>query len=78
MNPEGVVGQHHQSPRDVFVAAVVDHPTRHPRGHSANPSRDDLIQLAELSLGMHDDGLPALQLIVGENDIQVLQGMVKS
>lgn len=49
----------------------------HPRGHSANPSPDDLIQLAELSLGMHADGLPALQLIVGESDIQVLQGMVK-
>jgi integrative and conjugative element protein (TIGR02256 family) len=50
----------------------------HPRGHSAKPSRDDLIQLAELSLAMHGDGLPALQLIVGENDIQVLQGMVKT
>jgi len=49
----------------------------HPQGHSAKPSRDDLIQLAELSLGMHGDGLPALQLIVGECDIQVLQGMVK-
>lgn len=50
----------------------------HPQGHSAKPSRDDLIQLAELSLGMHGDGLPALQLIVGECDIQVLQGMVKA
>lgn len=50
----------------------------HPRGHSATPSRDDLIQLAELSMGMHEDGLPALQLIVGERDIQVLQGMVKT
>lgn len=49
----------------------------HPRGHSAAPSRDDLVQLAEISLGMHGDGLPALQLIVGENDIRILQGMVQ-
>lgn len=49
----------------------------HPRGHSATPSQDDLVQLAEISLGMHGDGLPALQLIVGENDFQVLQGCVQ-
>ena len=50
----------------------------HPRGHSANPSLYDLIQLKEITLGMHEDGLPALQLIVGEEDIQVLQGSVRS
>lgn len=50
----------------------------HPQGHSAKPSHDDLIQLAELSMGMHEDGLLALQLIVGERDIQILQGMVKT
>ena len=49
----------------------------HPPGHSAKPSRDDLIQLVEISLGMHGDGLPALQLIVGEHDIQVMQGKVQ-
>jgi len=27
---------------------------------------------------MHRDGLPALQIIVGESDIQVMQGMVKT
>ena len=49
----------------------------HPPGHSASPSRDDLVQLVHLALGMADDGLPAVQLIVGEHDLQVLQGTVK-
>ena len=48
----------------------------HPKGQSAKPSWHDLIQLEEIALGMHEDGLPALQLIVGEEDIQVLQGNV--
>ncbi|MBU1816037.1 MAG: Mov34/MPN/PAD-1 family protein [Gammaproteobacteria bacterium] len=65
------------SARTAGIVSYVGEWHSHPRGHSAQPSRDDLIQLAELSLGMHDDGLPALQLIVGENDIQVLQGMVR-
>lgn len=49
----------------------------HPPGHSASPSRHDLVQLIHLALGMADDGLPAVQLIVGEHDLQVLQGAVK-
>ena len=49
----------------------------HPPGHSASPSRDDLVQLVHLTLGMADDGLPAVQLIVGEQDLQILQGEVK-
>lgn len=49
----------------------------HPPGHSASPSRDDLMQLVYLALGMADDGLPAVQLIVGENDVQVLQGAAR-
>ncbi len=48
----------------------------HPRGHTASPSRDDFVQLVHLALGMSDDGLPAVQLIVGESDMQVLQGTV--
>jgi hypothetical protein len=66
------------SARTADIVGYVGEWHSHPRGHSATPSRDDLIQLAEISLGMHGDGLPALQLIVGENDIQVLQGMVKT
>lgn len=49
----------------------------HPPGHSANPSQDDLWQLVYLALGMSDEGLPALSLIVGEHDIQVMQGIVR-
>lgn len=48
----------------------------HPTGHSANPSNDDLLQLTELALGMAQDGLPVLQLIVGETDFQILAGKV--
>lgn len=49
----------------------------HPRGQAATPSRDDFVQLVHLALGMSDDGLPAVQLIVGEGDMQVLQGTVR-
>lgn len=49
----------------------------HPPGHSASPSRHDLVQLIHLALGMADDGLPAVQLIVGERELQVLQGAVQ-
>ena len=49
----------------------------HPRGHTAAPSRDDFVQLVHLALGMSNDGLPAVQLIVGEGDMQVLQGTVR-
>lgn len=46
----------------------------HPPGHSATPSQHDLAQLAYLAQGMADEGLPAVQLIVGEHEIQVLHG----
>ncbi|SFN31226.1 integrative and conjugative element protein, VC0181 family [Dokdonella immobilis] len=45
----------------------------HPPGHSALPSEHDLMQLIHLALGMADDGLPAIQLIVGEEDLRVLR-----
>ncbi|NOU41427.1 MAG: hypothetical protein HOO85_09190 [Methylotenera sp.] len=45
----------------------------HPAGHSANPSNDDFYQILFLSLGMAEDGLPAISLIIGENDMQVLK-----
>lgn len=48
----------------------------HPPGSSAQPSRDDYYQLAYVTLGMAEDGLPAISLIVGEGDIQVLKGRV--
>jgi hypothetical protein len=66
------------SARTAGIVGYIGEWHSHPRGHSATPSREDLVQLAEISFGMHDDGLPAIQLIVGEDDIQVLQGEVKS
>lgn len=66
------------SARTAGIVGYVGEWHSHPSGHSATPSRDDLVQLAEISLGMYGDGLPALQLIVGEDDLQVLQGRVQS
>jgi integrative and conjugative element protein (TIGR02256 family) len=66
------------SRRTADIVGYVGEWHSHPPGHSATPSRDDVVQLFEISLGMHMDGLPALQLIVGEDDIQVLQGKMKS
>ncbi|MDP3210104.1 ThiF family adenylyltransferase [Methylotenera sp.] len=45
----------------------------HPAGHSAKPSKDDFYQILFLSLGMAEDGFPAISLIMGENDMQVLK-----
>ena len=45
----------------------------HPVGHSAKPSNDDFYQILFLSLGMSEDGLPAISLIIGEHDVQILK-----
>lgn len=66
------------STRTAGIVGYVGEWHSHPPGHSATPSRDDIVQLVEISLGMHGDGLPALQLIVGEGGIRILQGMVKT
>jgi integrative and conjugative element protein (TIGR02256 family) len=51
----------------------------HPRGHSANPSGDDIYQLAYLALGLSHDGLEAVSLIVAENgELQVIKASVRS
>lgn len=48
----------------------------HPPGHNARQSPDDLLQLFKLALGMADDGLPVIQLIVGERDLELYSGEV--
>jgi integrative and conjugative element protein (TIGR02256 family) len=63
------------SARTAGVIGYVGEWHSHPRGHSASPSPEDLWQLIHLALGMADDGLPAVQLIVGE-DLRVLQAGV--
>ncbi len=65
------------SKRTAGIVGYVGEWHSHPPGHSASPSRDDLVQLVHLALGMADDGLPAVQLIVGDHDLRVLQGTVK-
>lgn len=64
--------------RTAGVVGYVGEWHSHPRNHSANPSEHDFIQLLHLAFGMADDGLPALQLIVGERDIQIIQGRIPS
>lgn len=48
----------------------------HPDGYSVQPSRDDLIQLAELTMGMDEDGLPGVVMIVGDEEVNIIQGVV--
>lgn len=62
------------SRRTVGVVGYIGEWHSHPMGHTATASKDDIIQLVHLAQSMADDGLPAVQLIVGETDIQVLQG----
>jgi len=48
----------------------------HPPEHSTKPSRDDFFQLVYLATGMAHEGLPALQLIVGDNELSVVSMQV--
>lgn len=66
------------SRRTAGIVGYVGEWHSHPRGHSANPSGHDLIQLAYLSFCMGDEGLPAVQLIIGEHDVQLLLGKAAS
>jgi hypothetical protein len=35
------------------------------------------VQLVELAMGMHEEGLPVIQVIVGSHDIRVVQAEVQ-
>jgi integrative and conjugative element protein (TIGR02256 family) len=50
----------------------------HPDGFPAAPSGKDLYQLVYLAVGMSDDGLPAVSLIVSDDDVQMLAGVVRT
>lgn len=63
--------------RTVGVVGYVGEWHSHPPGHGADPSHDDFFQLAYLALGMAEDGLPAVSLIVGACEFQVLKGTVR-
>lgn len=49
----------------------------HPPGYSSAPSGHDLYQLVYLALGMADEGLLAVSLIVGQSEIRILSGVVQ-
>lgn len=46
----------------------------HPQGRSSAPSGTDLVQIKQLKEAMEHDGLPAISVIVAENDMSVLIG----
>jgi hypothetical protein len=62
------------SRRTAGIVGYVGEWHSHPAGHSADPSRDDIFQLAYLAVRMADDGLPAVSLIVGDGEIAILKG----
>jgi len=48
----------------------------HPKGYSTDPSGDDKYQLVFLTLGLAMEGLPAVMLIVGDEGLCALHGVV--
>lgn len=65
------------SKRTAGIVGYVGEWHSHPKGIPAQPSGDDLFQLAYLTLGMADDGLPAVQIIVGDGEMSILQGVMR-
>lgn len=49
----------------------------HPIGCKATPSNQDLLQLADLSTKLSNDGLSAISLIIGDDDLSILIGTIK-
>lgn len=43
----------------------------HPPGNDASPSEDDLFQIINIALAMGDEGLPGVQMIIGEHDLSI-------
>ncbi|WP_261886162.1 ThiF family adenylyltransferase [Vibrio pomeroyi] len=50
----------------------------HPRGASARMSTLDIEQLTNLAINLSEDGLPAYQMIVGENETKVYEKVLDS
>ena len=64
--------------RTAGVVGYVGEWHSHPDGYSSAPSGQDLYQLLYLALGMSEDGLPAVSVIVSEDDVQILGGVVRT
>jgi len=60
--------------RTAGVVGYVGEWHSHPPGMRAQPSNDDLAQLAILAQRMAADGMPIASLIVGEGEIKLMQG----
>lgn len=65
------------SDRTAGIVRYVGEWHSHPPKHSASPSKDDLFQMINLTIKMDDEGLPAIQIIIGENDITISQGVAR-
>lgn len=65
------------SDRTAGIVRYVGEWHSHPPKHSASPSKDDLFQIINLTIKMDDEGLPAIQIIIGENDITISQGVAR-
>lgn len=62
------------SRRTAGVVGYVGEWHSHPSGFSSNPSGHDLNQLVYLAVGMADDGLPAVSVIVSDDDVRIMTG----
>ena len=64
--------------RTAGVVGYVGEWHSHPAGICSHPSSHDLHQLIYLALGMADDGLPAVSVIVSDDDVRVMAGTVQA
>lgn len=62
------------SKRTAAIVGYIGEWHSHPTGASTKPSSEDIYQMIYLTLGMADDGLPAIQIIVGDGDMSIIQG----
>lgn len=60
--------------RTAGVVGYVGEWHSHPKGVRAQPSPDDLVQLVTLAKRMAEDGMPVVSMIIGEEEIQLMQG----
>lgn len=62
------------SRRTANIVGYVGEWHSHPPESSTNPSKQDIEQMIYLCRNMADEGLPALQIIVGDNELSLIYG----
>lgn len=62
------------SRRTASIVGYVGEWHSHPPEHSTNQSKHDIEQMIYLCRNMADEGLPALQIIVGDNELSLIYG----